>query len=230
MSALRDAQVLACTDWTTLTFEEEESDLERMLDRVEAMEGGPAACCIPLKWVDWWAERRVRKDVALATVLNFPAGNHSIEAIAEEAQRAGGAEEWDVVFPHEAFRSGDEGPARELMPLIREWAGSRAVKVILETGVPWEPRQLQRAAERCLEAGADFLKTSTGKVAVGATPEAVEALLEVLRGSGKGIKISGGIRTFDAAHAYLDQVERALGADFIAPRTCRLGTSNLLIR
>lgn len=230
MTELRDRQVLACSDWTTLTFEEQESDLARMLERAEALEGGPAACCIPLNWVGWWAEHRTREGLALATVLNFPAGTASLDAVAKEAERAAPAEEWDVVFPHDAFRSGDEGPARELLPLIREWAGPRTVKVILETGAAWEARRLQRAAEWCLESGADFLKTSTGKVSVGATHEAVGALLEVLRGSGKGLKISGGIRTLEAAHAYLDQVEEAMGADFITPRTCRLGTSNLLIR
>lgn len=230
MSGLRDRQVLACSDWTTLTFQEVELDLARMLERAEALDGGPAACCIPLNWVDWWAEHRTGEGIALATVLNFPSGAQSVEAIAAEAQQAAAAEEWDVVFPHEAFRSGDEGPARELLPLIREWAGSRTVKIILETGAPWESRRLQRAAEWCLESGADFLKTSTGKVAVGATHEAVATLLEVLRGSGKGLKISGGIRTLETAHAYFDQVEQAMGADYLVPSTCRLGTSNLLIR
>ncbi len=230
MKALRDRQVLACSDWTTLTFEEQESDLAHMLDRAEALDGGPAACCIPLDWVGWWAEHRTREGIALATVLNFPSGAASVEAVAAEVEGAAPAEEWDVVFPHDAFRAGDDGPARELMPLIREWAGPRTVKVILETGVSWEARRLQRAAEWCLESGADFLKTSTGKVPVGATHEAVGSLLEVLRGSGKGLKISGGIRTLESAHAFLDQVEAALGADFITPQTFRLGTSKLLIR
>jgi deoxyribose-phosphate aldolase len=230
MMALRDRQVLACSDWTTLTFEEQESDLARMLDLAEALEGGPAACCIPLKWVGWWSDRRTREGIALATVLNFPYGAASTAAVAAEVEDAAPAEEWDVVFPHEAFRSGDDGPARELMPLIRQWAGTRTVKVILETGAPWEPRRLQRAAEWCLESGADFLKTSTGKVPIGASPEAVDALLEVLRGTGKGLKVSGGIRTIESAHAYLDQVEEVMGFEFINPQTFRLGTSNLLIR
>ena len=225
----QDHQALACSDWTTLTFAEREGDMEAMMERVESLEGGPAACCIPLDWVEWWAERRGRRDVKLATVLNFPLGQIGAEALAAEAERAAAAEEWDVVFPHASFRRGDEGPARELLPLVRAWAGERTVKVILETGAPWDRRALQRAAAWSLEAGADFLKTSTGKVPVGATPESTGALIDVLQGTGCGLKVSGGIRTIEAARSFMDQAAAALGEPFIHPATFRIGTSALLL-
>jgi deoxyribose-phosphate aldolase len=226
MNGNRSDQIWACTDWTTLTFNEREADLAAMLERAIQIEGGPAACCIPISWVDWWAAHRPNDAVRLATVLNFPGGMSSTASVALEAERAHAADEWDVVFPHESFRSGDAGPARELIPLLREWSGDRCLKVILETGAPWERRSLQRAAEWALECGADFLKTSTGKVEVGATPEAAALLLDVLNGSGKGLKVSGGIRTREAAIAYLDQAAAALGEEFLKPATFRLGLSN----
>lgn len=221
------ARVLACTDWTTLTFEESESDLERLLHG--AKEHGVAACCIPREWLGWWLDRRPGPELRVATVLNFPDGLRDLAQIEAEAHEAAPAEEWDVVLPYAAFQRGDDGPSKEVLPAVREWAADRTLKVILETGATWSRKGLQRAAELALDCGADFLKTSTGKVPVGATPEAVDQLLDVLHGTGKGLKVSGGVRTLEAARAYVEQVEAVMGLDFIQPPTFRLGTSSLLL-
>lgn len=223
----RAARVLACTDWTTLAFDETESDLERLLSGAE--EHGVATCCIPREWLGWWVERRSSARQRVATVLNFPDGLRDLAQIETEAREAAPAEEWDVVLPYRALQSGDEGPSREVLTAVREWAGKRTLKVILETGATWSRTGLQRAAELALEGGADFLKTSTGKVPVGATHEAVDQLLDVLKGTGKGLKVSGGIRTLEAALAYVEQVEAAMGLEYLQPPTFRFGTSTLLL-
>lgn len=223
----RAAQVLACTDWTTLSFTETEADLERMLAGAQAHR--LAACCIPREWLGWWTEHREGQELRVATVLNFPGGNSDLAQIEAEAQAAAHAEEWDVVLPYTACQNGDEGPARELLAAVRAWSGERTLKIILETGSAWSRKGLQRAAELALEARADFLKTSTGKVPLGATHEAVAQLLEVLQGTGAGLKVSGGIRSLDAAFAYLDQIEAAMGRTYLQPATLRFGTSTLLL-
>jgi deoxyribose-phosphate aldolase len=222
-------RVLACTDWTTLTFNESEEDMIRMMERAREMPVGPAAICMPMNWLEWWVDHGgSSSSILLATVLNFPSGALDIEAVAAEARNAKHAAEWDLVFPHESFRRGDAAPASELLSEAREWAGSRPLKVILETGAPWERKALIQAAELALDCGADFLKTSTGKTAIGATPEAVHLLTEVLRGTSGGLKLSGGIRTLETALNYMDQVAQALGDTFLQPATFRLGTSTLL--
>ena len=82
-----------------------------------------------------------------------------------------------------------------------------------------------------LEGGADFIKTSTGKTRMGATPEAVAVMLDALRRSGRaaGIKPSGGIRGFSVARRYFDMAEAAMGTGWVGPATFRLGASSLLI-
>lgn len=223
----RARRVLDCTDLTTLTFKEEISDLQRLMEAGLAYR--PAACCIPRNWLEWWRGQEGGDAVQLATVLNFPSGNGSLLDLEREAKEAAAADEWDLVFPHEAFRAGDAGPAREALAATRELSQHRLVKVILETGVPWERKRLQQAAELALEWGADFLKTSTGKVEVGATPEAVAQLLDVLRGTERGMKISGGVRTMATALNYLDQVESVMGEAYLRPERFRFGTSTVLM-
>ena len=220
--------VLSCSDWTTLKGTEREDDLGEMLSQTRSLEVKPAACCIPPAWVPWWVERVKLGDPALATVLNFPYGNQGVEAVMRQAQTVQEADEWDLVFPHEKFRQGDSGQAKELLQSIRELAPSKTVKVILETGLGWERKTLFAAAELAIDEGARFLKTSTGKIAVGATPEAVQQLCEVIKGTGCGLKVSGGIRTLEVGLAYALQVVGALGASYLHPSTFRVGTSTLL--
>lgn len=220
--------VCSCSDWTTLRGDECEADLEEMMQQVRLLEVKPAACCIPVAWVPWWLDRAGSGGPALATVLNFPSGNEGLEAVMRQAKTVQGADEWDLVFPHESFRKGDSGFAKDMLQAVCELDPSKTFKVILETGLGWEQKTLSRAAELAIDEGARFLKTSTGKVAVGATPEAVSQLCEVLRGTDCGLKVSGGIRTLDVAVSYARQAAEALGAPFIHPSTFRVGTSTLL--
>jgi deoxyribose-phosphate aldolase len=86
------------------------------------------------------------------------------------------------------------------------------------------------AARFAIDNGADFVKTSTGKTSVSATPEAVDALLEVIHTSDRavGLKPSGGIATAEAADAYLSQAESVMGSAFLDPATFRFGASGVL--
>jgi deoxyribose-phosphate aldolase len=105
----------------------------------------------------------------------------------------------------------------------------RVLKVILETGELREPALIEAASRIAIDAGADFIKTSTGKTAVSATPEAAEIMLNAIKASGRpvGLKPSGGIRTVADARIYLDLADRIMGPDWATPRTFRIGASSV---
>jgi deoxyribose-phosphate aldolase len=102
------------------------------------------------------------------------------------------------------------------------------LKAILETGsLPAD--MVPDAGRRALAAGADFIKTSSGKVGPGASPEAVEALLDVVKEAGHGgVKASGGIRTAEQAAAYVALADRVMGAGWATPERFRIGASSLV--
>ena len=93
-----------------------------------------------------------------------------------------------------------------------------------------DPHRLRRASEICIRAGVDFLKTSTGKVATGATPEAAQVILEAIRASGRptGFKVSGGVRTVADALGYVRLAEQVFGTDWVRPERFRIGASGLM--
>jgi deoxyribose-phosphate aldolase len=170
--------------------------------------------------------------VAVATVVNFPSGSEQHDRVLSDIREAigAGSDEIDLVFPWRALRDGDEESGRRLLAAARQACGDRVLKIILETGELGEPALIRRAAELAIESGADFLKTSTGKVPVNATPAAARILLETIRDSGRevGCKISGGIRTTAQARDYLDLAAGIMGSDWIAPEHFRFGASGLL--
>jgi deoxyribose-phosphate aldolase len=112
---------------------------------------------------------------------------------------------------------------------VRDTAGAALLKVILETGEIADPETIRAASRLALEAGADFLKTSTGKSPVSATPEAAEAMLAEIRASGRpaGLKVSGGLRSVADAGTYLALADRIMGPGWATPKTFRLGASSL---
>ena len=116
---------------------------------------------------------KVLLEIRIATVTNFPHGNDDIEiAVAEtKAAVAYGADEVDVVFPYRTLIAGDEKTGFELVKQCKAACGDVLLKVIIETGELKEEGLIKRASEISIEAGANFIKTSTGKVPVNATPE-----------------------------------------------------------
>ena len=148
----------------------------------------------------------------VASVIGFPHGNVHPAAKEEEALCAinAGARELDVVINYGRFRGGDEGIVlNELRPICN--AAHRCdviVKAILETQ-ELSPQQIDRASQLCIEAEVDYLKTST--CSPGATPEAVEIMLDVACGTGVKVKASGGIKCYADAVKFLDMGCKRLG-------------------
>lgn len=227
MLAARMLRLLDLTELSERTSEMQTNDLCR-----KAVAGGVAAVCV---WPQMVSRARAQLDgapVAVATVINFPAGGEDIERAVEDTEEAlsDGAAEIDLVLPYRAFLAGRRDVAHEMVASVRDIVdGGRRLKVILETGALADAAVIAEASRLAIAAGADFLKTSTGKIAVSATPEAVGAMLEVIRESGRaiGIKASGGIRTFDEARAYLDLADRVMGPGWAQPSTFRFGASGL---
>jgi deoxyribose-phosphate aldolase len=127
-------------------------------------------------------------------------------------------------------RRGDHAAAAAMVAGVRDVvANGRLLKVILETGELREHSLIEAASRIAIEAGADFIKTSTGKTPVSATPEAAEIMLDAIRRSGRpvGLKPSGGIRTLADAALYLGLADRIMGAGWATPRTFRIGASSV---
>lgn len=225
----------ACVDLTTLTFQETEEDMVAFWDRLVQSQILPAAVCIPPTWVSWLHERLAQTEglqsVALATVANFPTGSASLEEVWMELEgvRRAGAQEVDVVFPWRSHAAGvDSAAALHWLAEIRAGAGDLVCKLILETGGDWPAEAQSQVAGWAVAAGFDFLKTSTGKLPIGATDEGWSRLLQASRGR-CGVKASGGIRTWEQVAHFFEMYAVASGrrGERPDPRFFRIGTSGL---
>lgn len=229
-------RALALMDLTSLNDDDSDATIEALCRRAKTPVGAPAAVCVYPAFVVTarraLAAQGLEGIVKVATVTNFPHGGNDIMAAARETRAAvaSGADEVDVVFPWRALLAGDEAAGRELVAACRQACGDAVLKVILETGELKDPALIRRAGELALEGGADFLKTSTGKVAINATLPAAEILLTAIRDSGgdAGVKAAGGVRTAEDAGAYLRLAERIMGRGWISPAHFRFGASRLL--
>jgi deoxyribose-phosphate aldolase len=170
--------------------------------------------------------------VKVATVVNFPDGHSDSERVARETRRAiaAGADEIDMVLPYSALLRGEPLLAEAAVKACRDACGEGiALKLIIESGKLGEASFIRQACAIGLSAGVDFLKTSTGKVPVNATPDAAALMLDAIAEAGGrcGFKAAGGIRTLADAQPYLDLAEQRLSADWITPAHFRFGASAL---
>jgi deoxyribose-phosphate aldolase len=197
-----------------------------------AAAAGTAAVCVWPRFVADAVAALAGSGVRVATVVDFPSGAEPVGDVLAMTRRAlgAGADEIDVVLPYRAWLAGDEAAAAAVLDGVRDVAGGRVVKVIIETGELPDRAAVDRAAHFAIAHGADFVKTSTGKTAVSATPETAEIVLEAIAVSGRpvGFKASGGIRTAADADVYLALADSIMGAGWASPTTFRFGASGLL--
>ena len=175
--------------------------------------------------------------VAVASVATyFPSGQAPLDLkIGEVAWAvAAGADEIDMVIDRGAFLSGDYLKVHDEIVAVKEACGPAHLKVILETGELATYDNVRRASMLAMAAGADFIKTSTGKVAPAATPPVTLVMLEAIRdfhaatGTAIGMKPAGGISTAKVAIRYLVLLAETLGSDWLTPDRFRFGASSLL--
>ncbi|MFA0069763.1 deoxyribose-phosphate aldolase [Vibrio breoganii] len=238
MSDLKAAalRALKLMDLTTLNDDDTDQKVIDLCHAAKSAVGNTAAVCIYPRFVPI-AKKTLREqgtpDVKIATVTNFPHGNDDIDiAVAEtKAAVAYGADEVDVVFPYRALMAGNAEVGLELVKQCKAACGDILLKVIIETGELKEEALIKQASEICIQAGADFIKTSTGKVPVNATPEYARMMLEVIRDMGVtnvGFKPAGGVRTAEDAAQYLAMADDILGDSWVDSRHYRFGASSLL--
>lgn len=236
MTELAAPLALRLMDLTRLETDDDESAVRALCRRAATPFGTVAAVCVYARFIaaarEALDEQALSERVQIATVVNFPDGSANPEQVALDIRQAleAGADEIDLVFPWRSLYNGDEEAGRSLVMAAREVCGEHVLKVILETGELADAHLIRKAAGIAIESGADFVKTSTGKVAVNATPEAARILLETIRDSGRnvGCKVAGGIRTTEQALGYLGLAADIMGAEWIDPMHFRIGASGLL--
>ncbi|MEP7059811.1 MAG: deoxyribose-phosphate aldolase [Actinomycetota bacterium] len=228
--------VLRCLDLTWLALDATPAQI-RSLCTVAIHPGANlphvAAVCVLEPFVPMASELVHGSGVRVAcATAGFPSGVATTQVRRQEieAALAAGATEIDTVLDHAAVLEGKEPEVLDGLLATREACGGAVMKVILETGAyPLLPF-VRRAAEIAIEAGADFVKTSTGVGFPGATPEAVIAMMESTSAGDRpvGIKVSGGVKSAADALGYLDLVTRALGDAWRSPERFRIGASGLV--
>lgn len=234
--------ILRLVDLTSLELSDTPDSIAALCARARRPDGADAAVppvaavCVYPGLVKVAAAELAGSGVAVASVVgNFPSGVAALADKVAEAEQAiaDGATELDLIVNHIAFAAGSDDALHAEVAAVRAVSPGVHLKVILETGALVDPSVIRRAADLALEAGADMLKTSTGKGHPGASPAAVTVLLNavaeyaVRRGRQPGVKVSGGVRTAEDALAYLTQAEAALPGP-LTPATFRIGASALV--
>jgi deoxyribose-phosphate aldolase len=171
-----------------------------------------------------------------AVATGFPSGQYPLRTKLEEVRRtvADGADEIDMVIDRCAFLAGDHAKVSDEIAATKEACGPAHLKVILETGELVTYDNVRVASQLAMDAGADFIKTSTGKVSPAATMPVTLVMLEAIRdyffatGIRIGMKPAGGIRTAKQALHYLVMVKETLGDDWLTPDLFRFGASTLV--
>ncbi len=240
-------RVVACTDLTSLTGDETERDIRglaarartplapALLEALRLEELHTAAVCVYPAFLEVALDALDGSPVRLATVAaGFPAANGTLTERVGEVRAAAraGAHEIDAVLDRDLVRGAAWDALYEEIRAFREAAGDTHLKIILGTGELPGLLHVHRASLVCLAAGADFVKTSTGKEAVNATLPAGVVMLDAIRviesrtGRRGGFKPAGGIRTADQALEWLALADEAL--DGATPGRFRIGASSLL--
>ena len=226
-------RALGLLDLTDLNDVSSDAAVRALAAKGQTEFGNVAALCIWPQYVKCAKEAVQGTDISIATVVNFPSGGTDSEAVLAETLKAleDGAGEIDLVLPYQAFSAGDIETASEMVHLIAATCKNKALlKVILETGILEDASAIREAALLAIDCGADFIKTSTGKVKVNATLETAEIMLGVIAETNPkiGFKPAGGIRTVNDAAAYLALCDKVLGQEWAKKSTMRFGASGLL--
>lgn len=224
---------LACLDLTSLNDADTSADIEALCRRARSRCGDVAAVCV---WPRFVAQARAAlpASIRVAAVADFPEGALDPErALRDTAEIVdAGGDEVDLVLPWRALAAGQVRESHALVAAVRRATPGRTLKLILESGELAQPDLIGAAARLGLDEGVDFLKTSTGKTAHSATPEAARVMLDAIRthghGATVGFKASGGIRRVADAAVYIELVRSALGEAALGPARLRFGASGLL--
>mgnify|MGYP006176395899 FL=1 len=233
---------LSMIDLTTLEGKDSEGKVKQLCYKASHLHhkhpGLPnvAAICVYPTMVPIAKKALEGTGINVASVATaFPSGMADINAKLDEVKSVvdAGADEVDMVISRGKFLSGDYDYVSDEISQVKDACGKAHLKVILETGELVTLDNVQLASDIAMEAGADFIKTSTGKVSPAATPPVVLTMLEAIRdfqtktGKKIGMKPAGGIGTAKQAIQYLVMIKETLGEDWLSPDLFRFGASSL---
>jgi deoxyribose-phosphate aldolase len=227
------SRALSLLDLTNLKDDCTPEQIVTLCGRAQNAFGPTAAICI---WPRFVMQARTLlgpdSPIRIATVVNFPSGEMKTEDVLAETRDAvaDGADDIDLVIPYRALAKGDDKAVTDMVSAVKAACGPAILKTILETGELKDISLIRRASDLSIAAGADFIKTSTGKVGVNATLEAADIMLQAIRDSRRkvGFKPAGGISTVADAALYLSLADTIMGEDWVMPSTFRFGASGLL--
>ncbi|MBO7603786.1 MAG: deoxyribose-phosphate aldolase [Bacteroidales bacterium] len=243
-------QCFSIMDLTTLSTNDTVESVSRLVDKVNKLAEAypdypaPASICVYPNFAQTVRSRKNNPAVHVTTVSScFPTAQSFLEVKVLECEMAvkAGADEIDIVLALNAFLAQDYDRAYEEIVTMKNAIDKAAaaekrdvvLKVILETGLLVTPANIAQASFLAMEAGADFIKTSTGKVSVNATPVAAYVMCEAIRryyevsGRKVGFKAAGGISTASDAICYYYIVSNILGRDWLCKERFRFGVSRL---
>ncbi|MDY0285978.1 MAG: deoxyribose-phosphate aldolase [Bacteroidales bacterium] len=236
-------QLLSFVDLTTLSGDDTRAKVDALcqkalnLQKKNNGQGHPAAICVYPPFAAQVKAKLAGSGILTACVAGaFPSGQSPLETKVLEVQWTAeqGVDEIDAVINRGMFLEGRYEEVKAELVAIKKACGKAHLKVILETGELKTPGHIRLAAELAIAAGADFIKTSTGKSMPAATLEAVRVMAEVVMthfrktGEKVGIKPAGGISTPDDALAYASIVQEVLGMNWLTPDLFRIGASRLV--
>jgi deoxyribose-phosphate aldolase len=234
---------IACMDLTTLEGADTDSRVRQlcakavMPDANDPSLPSAAAICVYPNRVRAAKAALAGSGVKVASVATaFPAGQAPLDVKLRETEEAvlAGADEIDMVIDRGAFLAGDRAAVVDEIKAVKAACGDALLKVILETGELATLDNVRQASMLAMRAGADFIKTSTGKVAPAATLPVALVMLEAVRdfallsGRNVGVKVAGGVRTAKQALQYLVIVRETVGSQWLSPALFRIGASSLL--
>ncbi|MBD1583356.1 deoxyribose-phosphate aldolase [Pseudoalteromonas sp. S16_S37] len=237
MALYEDAKLaLSLMDLTSLNENDDEHAIASLINSINPEFGVPAAVCVYPQFVALAKQLLAERDltqVKVATVTNFPDAKQPLKAVLAQTEQAlfDGADEIDLVLPYQQLIAGDpDTPWQYVNSSKTLCKGKAKLKVIIESGVLESEALITQACDVAILAGADFIKTSTGKVPVNATLDATKTILECIKRSDKDVsfKAAGGVKTVAQASDYLRLAEQIMGREWINAAHLRFGASSLL--
>lgn len=234
--------ILNSIDLTSLNTTDNKSQILHLTGKVNSFSGrfsnipNVAAICVYPNFVSVVKEKLTVKNVKIASVAGaFPSSQTFRNIKVSECKMAieAGADEIDIVMPVGAFLGNDFEMVADEIREIKKAIGEKHLKVIVESGLLGDNEKIFKASMIAMDAGADFIKTSTGKTSVSATPEAAfimcRAILDFYSETGirVGFKAAGGIVTTTDALTYYHIVSSCLGEEWLWKKLFRIGASRL---
>lgn len=226
--------LIGLLDLTSLDEHDTFETTENLCQRAFTPHGNVAAVCVYSRFVSHAKTLLQNSNIKVATVVNFPSGGSNFIELSREINQAidNGADEIDAVLPYKNLISHDQATCQHFFHILKTEAINQKipVKVIIESGELKTPSLITEASRLCLDNDVSFIKTSTGKTPISATPEAANLILETISSGRRniGFKASGGIKKLEDAKKYLILASAIMGYKWITPKNFRLGASSLL--